>query len=269
MDEHHGAGEGAGLVERVAEVEVVVVLEAHAAEDDHVRLGLQRDARQQLVVGLAGLGEDRELLRLDERVEDVDHRDVRAHHVARDDALGGVDGRAADVDEVVAEGGALVARVAAAVEDAAEQVVGEGDLHRAAEEADARVGRDAAGAGEDLERDVLAVDLDDLGERRDAAGGDLGELVVGDAGGAEGDDAAGAGVDAVVDGVHAGKGAPLGRGKGCACVSGEYTAFPRARQTENEPRSAACRRGGDKRGAKRNGRPRGPPVPERLRGCAR
>ena len=89
-----GARERALLLERVAEEQVVVVLEAHAAEDDDVDLGLQGDAGQQRVVRLARDREDRQLLRLDQRVEHVDHRDAGADHVARDDALGRVDRRA-------------------------------------------------------------------------------------------------------------------------------------------------------------------------------
>ena len=62
MDEHHGARERAALLQRIPEKEVVVVLEPHAAEDDHVDFGLQSDAREERVVGLARPGEDGELL---------------------------------------------------------------------------------------------------------------------------------------------------------------------------------------------------------------
>ena len=64
VHEEDGARQGAGLLERVAEVEVVVVLEPHAAEHDDVDLGLQGDAGEQLVVRLARDREDGQLLRL-------------------------------------------------------------------------------------------------------------------------------------------------------------------------------------------------------------
>ena len=51
--------------------------------------------------------------------------------------------------------GPVVARLGAAGEDAAQQGVGEGDLHGVPEEAHLRVGGDAARAGEDLQRDLV------------------------------------------------------------------------------------------------------------------
>ena len=178
------------LVEGVAEGEVVVVFEAHAAEDDHVDFGLHGDAREQFVVGFAGDGEDRELLGFDERVEDVDHRDAGADHLAGDDALRRVHGGAADLDHVVADLGTAVTRDTGAGEDAAEESVGSGDAHRVSEEADLVAGVDAARAVEDLEEDLVVEEADDLGEGGAAGAGDFGEVVVRDAVGLDGDDVA-------------------------------------------------------------------------------
>ena len=82
---------------------------------------------------------------------------------------------------------------------AAEGSVGEGDLDRVAEEAHGGVGVDAARAGEDLERDVRSVELDDLRERRAGTGVDLRNFAVLHALGAKRRDGAGKRVDAMVD----------------------------------------------------------------------
>ena len=201
MDEHDGLRERAGAVEGGAELQVLVVLEAHAADDDDVGVGLEGDAREELVVGLAGLGEDRQLLRDDERVKEVDHRDVRAHHPVGHDALRRVYRGLPDRRGVVADGGAAVARHARAGEGAAEEVVRERHLHRLAEEPDARGGVDAPGAGEDLQRHVRPVELDDLREGSAGAAFHLGDFAVFHALCAERRDRPGQRVDFVIDSV--------------------------------------------------------------------
>ena len=70
------------------------------------------------------------------------------------------------------------------------------------EETHAGVRGDAAGAGEDLERNGVAVDFNYLRKRRDVARDDLRKFVVLHSFGAERDDAARTVVDAVVDFMH-------------------------------------------------------------------
>ena len=70
----------AALLERRAEEVEVVEDETHAPEHDHVGVGLEADAGEQRVVGLAGGGEDGDLLALYQAVEDVDHRRLRLDH---------------------------------------------------------------------------------------------------------------------------------------------------------------------------------------------
>ena len=129
MDEHHRAAHRAALFQRVPEEQIVVVLQAHAAQHDHVHLRLHGDAGQQLVIGLAGHGEDRQLLTLHQRVEHVDHGDAGADHLVGHDTPGRVHGRPADGDHVLRQGRAVVPGHARAVEDAAQQVIGEGHHH--------------------------------------------------------------------------------------------------------------------------------------------
>ena len=92
MDEHDRSAHSAALFEGIAEEEIVIILQTHTAEHDDVDLSLHGDTRQQLVIGLAGNGEDRQLLALHERIEHVDHGDPRADHVLGEDTLGGVEG---------------------------------------------------------------------------------------------------------------------------------------------------------------------------------
>ncbi|MPM74736.1 hypothetical protein SDC9_121725 [bioreactor metagenome] len=191
VDEHHGAGECARFIEGIAEKEVVVVLEAHAAKHDHVDFGLKRDARQQRIVGLARHRENRQLLRFDQSVEHVDHRNAGADHFARDDAFGRVDRGAADGDHFVVDRRPAVARHAAAVEDAPEQRLRGRYLHVTAEETDLVAGVDAARPGENLEINFAGIDADHLGQGYAARAGDFGQFVVGDIVGFDGDDRSG------------------------------------------------------------------------------
>jgi len=134
VNEHDRAGQNAGLLEGAAELEVLVVLEANAAQDDDVRIGAHPDARQQVVVGLAGRREYGKLLALDERVEDIDHGHARFDEIARDDTLHRVDGGAADIDP--REGGQRRTPIdgfARTVEDPPQDRVSEDRLHRMSE----------------------------------------------------------------------------------------------------------------------------------------
>ena len=202
VDEHDGAGEGALLVQSLFKIEIVVVFESHAAEDDDVDFGLHGDTGEQFVVGFAGDGEDRQLLAFDERVENVDHGQTRADHVLRNDAVRGVDGGAADVDHVVRKGGAFVTRRAVAGEDSSEQGVRRGDAHGLAEEADFGIRRDASRACEDLQIDSCLVKTDDLRKGCAARRFDFRQFAVGDIVGLDGDDVAADLDDAMVDFLH-------------------------------------------------------------------
>ena len=112
------------FIERIAEEQVVVVFESHAAEDDDVDFRLHGDAGEQLVIGFAGDREDRDLLGFDEGVEQVDHGNPGTDHVAGNHAFGRIDRGPADIDQVIGDFGAVIARPAAAVEDTAQQIIG-------------------------------------------------------------------------------------------------------------------------------------------------
>ncbi len=202
VHEHDRTREGAALLERVAEVEVVVVLEPHAAQHDHIHLGLQCDTGQEWVVRFTGAGKDRQLLRFDQRIEDIDHRDTGTHHVARDNALGRVDRGTADIDQVVGQLGAAVARVGGAGEDTAQQCFGEGHLHGVTQKAHLGICGHAACPGEDLQGDFVVLQPDHLGQRGAVARGDLGQLAVAHAFGANVNDVTGNVVNAMVNLMH-------------------------------------------------------------------
>ena len=185
MHEHDAARKGPTRIQRVAEVEVVVVLQPHSTQDNQVDFGLQCDAREQWVVGFARACKNRELLRLHQGVEDVDHRDAGAHHVARNDALGRVDGRSPDLDGVVRQRRAPVTRPCGPGEHASQECVGERHPHRLPEKTHLRVCSHAARSGKHLQRNQVAPQPDDLRQRGAAAVGHFRELAVLDALGAD------------------------------------------------------------------------------------
>ena len=198
VDEHHRAAHGTALFQGVPEVQIVVVLQAHAAQDDHVHLGLHGAAGEQLVIRLAGHGEDGQLLAFHQGVEHVDHGDTGADQLVGHDTLGRVHGGAADGDHVLRQGGAVVPGDPGAVEDAAQQVVGEGHHHGAAQETDRVRGADALGAAEHLQRHQVLVQLDDVG----IAVAHQGQVAVADAGGPDRDNVAHDGLNFRVNFLH-------------------------------------------------------------------
>ena len=202
VHEEDRSRQGTALLQGVPEVEVVVVLQTDAAEDDEIDLGLHGDPCQQRIVGLTGDAEYGQLLGLHEAVEDIDHRDVRPDHILRDDPPRGVDRRTGDLDEVLLQGGAVVPRGSTSVKDAPHQVLGEGYLHGMPEEDDLVAGGHAASAGEDLQRNLVAIELNDLGQTRAVCRLDLGEMPVSDAGCGHRNDVSGNGFDLAIDFLH-------------------------------------------------------------------
>jgi hypothetical protein len=139
------------------------VLQAHAAEDDDVDLGLQRDAREQRVVGLAGAEKMGSFCDSTSVLNtSIIGMPVRTMLRGMMRLAGLTDGPPMSIrfSSRRARGRAD----AAAGEDAAEQGVGEGHLHRVAEEAHAGVGGDAAAPAKTWRRRV-AVEADDLRQR--------------------------------------------------------------------------------------------------------
>lgn len=85
-----------------------------------------------------------------------------------------------------------------AVEDAAQQVVGEGHHHGAAQEPDRVRGADALGAAEHLQRHQVLVQLDDVG----IAVAHQGQVAVADAGGPDRDNVTYDGLNFRVNFLH-------------------------------------------------------------------
>ena len=181
VDERDDAVERACVLEDLLEVEEVVVREAHAAQDDLVGLGTQRHVGHHGVVGLVGIGEEGNLLSRDDRIVEVDAGDARGDQLRRLLAPEGVHRRAADLARLALDLLAAFERFAVGVEEAAGQVVRHFELGRLAVEDHFGVGGQPLGAGEDLQRHVVAHDLHHLGEL--AAHG--GQLVVAHARGAQ------------------------------------------------------------------------------------
>ena len=178
VDEHDRTGESAVFIQRIAEEQVVVILHAHTAEDDHIHFRLHGNPSQQFVVGFPGGGEDRQFLGFDQRIEEVDHGDPGTDHLAGDDTLRRVDGRSADLNEFIFDGGTHIAGLAGTGEDPPQQVFGAGDFHGLTEEPHFVARADPAGTGKDLERDFAVGEADHLCEGGASAGGHFRQIVV-------------------------------------------------------------------------------------------
>ena len=177
IDERHDAVEGTGVLEHRLEIEEVVVGESHAAQDDLVGLGTQRHIGHHGVIGLVGVGEERDLLPRHDRIVQVDAGNTRGDQLRRLDTAVRVYRRAADLARLALDDLTAFERLAVGVEEASREVVRHAQLGRFAVEDHFRVGRQSLGTRENLQRHVLAHDFHHL--RQLAAHG--GQLVVADA----------------------------------------------------------------------------------------
>mmetsp|Transcript_3797 Transcript_3797/g.8856 ORF Transcript_3797/g.8856 Transcript_3797/m.8856 type:complete len:200 (+) Transcript_3797:1154-1753(+) len=135
-----------------------------------------------LVVRKTSSGEQRQLLATNDGVHGVDGGDTGLNHLLRIDSRLGVERGSVDVQEFLGQhGGALVDRLAGAVEGAAHQVVRDGHLLGVASELDVAIlVIDAAGALENLDDGLLLVDLKNLALADRAIGQvDVHDLAVG------------------------------------------------------------------------------------------
>ena len=178
------------------------MFQAHAAQDNHVDFGLQGNACQQRVIGLASGGEDGEFLRFNQRVEDIDHGNPGTHHVSRDNPFGGIDGRPTDLDQIVTQCRALVTRLRTPIEDASEQVFRKGHAHGLTKEPYSGIRGHAACSREYLQGDFVVLEADHLGQRGAKTRGDLGQFPVFDAGRPDIDHASGNVFNLVIDFLH-------------------------------------------------------------------
>ena len=110
------------FIQRIAEEQVVVILHAHTAEDDHIHFRLHGDPCQQFVVGFTGGGEDGQFLGFDQGIEQVDHGDPGTDHFAGDDTLCRIDGGPADLDEFIFDGRTHIAGLSGTGEDPSQQI---------------------------------------------------------------------------------------------------------------------------------------------------
>ncbi len=119
------------------EFEIFVVLEADAAQDDHIGVGAHADAGQKIVIGLARRGKDRQFLAFHQGVENIHHGNARLNKSPGNDAPDGIDRRAADFNfRQSRQVGPVVDRFAGTVEYSAQEGVAEGHAHGASQETD-------------------------------------------------------------------------------------------------------------------------------------
>ncbi len=177
IDEADDLVQRAGGLEGVPEEQVIVVGEAHAAEDDLVHVGAEGHIGHHLVVGLVRVREERDLLAGHEGIVQVDAGDAGRDELGGLAALVRVHGRTADLALLAFDLGTAVDRMAVGVEETPGKLVGDLEGGRFTEEGDLGVRGNAFGAGEDLEGHELTLDTHDLGE----FAGHHGQFVVGDA----------------------------------------------------------------------------------------
>jgi hypothetical protein len=171
VDEHHGAREDACILEATQEIVIVVEDETEPAEHDDVGIGLDADTGQKGVVGLAGHREDRNLLAFHERVEDIDHGHVGAHHLGGEQPPSRVCRGTVDLDlGVFGKPRTRIEGRAVAAKDPPEDVRRIGHPHRMTQKAHGCLGRETLGPRKDLKRNQLALDPDHTRHRLEAAG---------------------------------------------------------------------------------------------------
>ena len=165
----------------MAEEQIVVVAQSHAAQDNLVHVGAEGDVGHYLVVGLVRIGEEWNLLTGHQGVVEVDAGDAGGDELRRLAALVRVHGRAADLALLAFNLRPAVDGMAVGVEESARKLVGYLEGRGFSEEGDFRVGGDAFGSGENLEGDQVSLGTYDLGQ----AAGHHGQLVIAHTGGPE------------------------------------------------------------------------------------
>ena len=98
MDEHDRFVHRSRLFGIIDKGLIILKGQPHAANDDHIGIGLIGNPHQKCIIGLPGNGKNRNFLRLDKAVEDIDHRNIGPHHFAWDDPLDRIEGGASDID---------------------------------------------------------------------------------------------------------------------------------------------------------------------------
>ena len=165
MDKHDRTGNHPRILEGLPELEVFVVFETDAPKDDHIRIGVHADAGQQFIVRLSGGGEDGQFLALDQRIEDIHHRNACLDEPAGNDPPYRVDRRPPDVHSGQGRQlGTIVDRFPRAVENAPEKGIAESHLHRVPQKPHQVACRDPARPGKHLKENIVPLETDDLSQ---------------------------------------------------------------------------------------------------------
>ena len=90
MDKHHGLFHRTSLFSIVDEGLIIIKAKSHPANNDDIRIRLVSDPHQKRIVRLSGDRKDRDFLRFDKTVKDIDHRDICPNHLARNDTADGL-----------------------------------------------------------------------------------------------------------------------------------------------------------------------------------
>ncbi len=138
--------------------------QAHAAQNNDIGISLKADAGQQFIIRLAGHGENRQFLRFDQRVENVNHGNARLHHLVGHHAAHRIHRRRADIHTVGLHRRTAVARNTGAVKNPAQQIITEGHLHRFVQKLHPVARADALRARKHLQVYLRAFQTNHLGQ---------------------------------------------------------------------------------------------------------
>src|SRR3989338_916756 len=179
------------LLKGVSKEKIIVILKAHSSQNNNVYFGLNSNAAQDLIIRLAGDGENREFLRFYQRVENVYHRDTGADHLVGDNPFYRINRGPADINHIIRKPGALIQGLAASVKDAAHKVFTAGHPHRMPQETHLIAGGNTLASGKHLQKYLLSVKPYHLRQGHAAPGLNLGYFVIADILGYNGDDVSG------------------------------------------------------------------------------
>ena len=178
MNKHHRPGERTVFIECTLESKVVIIFQSHSSQHDNIDFRLQSDAGKQLIVGLSGRGKNRQLLRFDQCIENIDHGNVGPDHIAGNNALGRIHRRSSDGNKFIGNIRTVVPGSAPAVENPAQKSIGTGNHHLPPQETHLILSTDTPAAGKNLQRNFAAVNTDHLSQRCTPDTGDFSEFIV-------------------------------------------------------------------------------------------
>ena len=120
---------------------VIIKNQPESAENHNVGIGLKTDTRQQLVIGLAGHREDRDLLAFNQTVKKIDHGNFGLDHFSGHYPHHGIDGGACNLYfGIRGQIGTVIKRFPGPPKNSSQNVIRVGHILRMAEKTHTGIG---------------------------------------------------------------------------------------------------------------------------------